>query len=465
MMSFRKLALLLFLSRHDATMATKDGSVAMMMDQEGPYAPPEAAVDQILKGGGGQGDDTTQRNVLDARVISGDYVSLNEYPFYARTFWSDGRHSCGGSLVTPEFVLTAAHCPTNFAAIEVGALCTDSDEDNCGQHREYFVPQGVYDHPGWWGGGQNFSFGYDLRLLHLSGKSSIEPVTMDLGGLSKTYSTGDPVWVIGLGTVDPRPGCEIYPSKLKHVEIDYVDNDLCSDIIPQSVDKGNKNIICAGPSYEGAPWEGGCRGDSGGPLYDKEQGVLVGVVSAGPKCGELPGMYGRIAFDHNWSWIVWTICTYHSSPKPYFCGGGLYMLDQSGFMIRSEYDDSLCVGAKKVEAGSKLKLKNCNSENDKQKFVLSSSYGQISVASNTGLCLTRVKKSLLTLEVCQNEPNEDQKWVYDGLALSDFMLREEGSRVLSIQGDGVPELGSTLKVRKKDYSLTDNSQSWDLIKV
>ena len=33
----------------------------------------------------------------------------------------------------------------------------------------------------------------------------------------------------------------------------------------------------------------------GGPLYDKERNVLVGVVSGGVKCGEAPGVYARIA--------------------------------------------------------------------------------------------------------------------------------------------------------------------------
>jgi V8-like Glu-specific endopeptidase len=40
-----------------------------------------------------------------------------------------------------------------------------------------------------------------------------------------------------------------------------------------------------------------CHGDSGGPLYDKTNNVLVGVVSWGWKCASkgYPGVYSRVS--------------------------------------------------------------------------------------------------------------------------------------------------------------------------
>ncbi len=59
-------------------------------------------------------------------------------------------------------------------------------------------------------------------------------------------------------------------------------------------DQITKNMMCAGVNGGG---KDSCQGDSGGPLLDRENGVLVGVVSWGTGCAVdgFPGVYARIS--------------------------------------------------------------------------------------------------------------------------------------------------------------------------
>lgn len=43
------------------------------------------------------------------RIVGGDIISLSEAP-YQVSLQFQGKHICGGSIISENFVLTAAHC-------------------------------------------------------------------------------------------------------------------------------------------------------------------------------------------------------------------------------------------------------------------------------------------------------------------------------------------------------------------
>jgi len=245
-------------------------------------------------------------------IIGGEEVPKDTYPWFAQSRVGSSWHGCGGSLVTPEYILTAAHCTYNQpTAYRIGALC--NFRANCDQDREQISVDKVTDHPNY----DSNTLDYDFSLIKLKRRAVVAtPVKMDDGSVEGNYPDDQRgLYAIGFGNMD-NTGGDDFPDRLMHVEVAYVPNDDCNDAYSGGI---TPRMMCAAD-----PGQDACQGDSGGPLYDANNGTetLVGVTSWGIGCAEpsYPGVYSKVG--NQWDWIKETICDDHSDPLPDFCDVG-----------------------------------------------------------------------------------------------------------------------------------------------
>ena len=223
---------------------------------------------------------------LTIKIVGGDPVDPpDRYPYQVALTTSSGRQYCGGSLIAPGWVLSAAHCANYGSHVQIGRFdLNDITEDYENIMVDYELVHPDYD---------NSLLDNDFMLLKLKTDSHKPPVSIDNG--SQNTDAGADVTVMGWGTTTYGG----YSShKLLEVDVDVVSNDECNSAYSGRV---TDNMICAA-----RPGKDACQGDSGGPLIIQNDGnmqnVLVGVVSWGWGCAHsnYPGVYSRVSKAYDW---------------------------------------------------------------------------------------------------------------------------------------------------------------------
>ncbi|WP_245812118.1 S1 family peptidase [Actinophytocola xinjiangensis] len=222
-------------------------------------------------------------------IIGGEETTTEENPFVVALTTPDGFQFCGGTIVAPTKVLTAAHCTegTDPAEIQVVAGRTDLTGDAG-------TVAGVTDiwiHPEW----DSAALTNDASVLTLDASLTETPIALASPEDTDLYREGADSTVFGWGVTDTGSPSDT----LRKVTIPVTADDTCGESYPDSFVA--ESMVCAGLPEGG---KDSCQGDSGGPL----EGVaadgtrkLIGIVSWGQGCAEAGyyGVYGRVAAFHD----------------------------------------------------------------------------------------------------------------------------------------------------------------------
>ncbi|KAL0626774.1 Transmembrane protease serine 5 [Plecturocebus cupreus] len=234
---------------------------------------------------------------LASRIVGGQVVAPGRWPWQVIVALGF-RHTCGGSVLAPHWVVTAAHCMHSFRLSHLSSWQVHAGLVSHSAVRPYqgAVVERIISHPLY--SAQNHD--YDIALLRLRTPLNFSDTVgaVCLPAKEQHFPKGSQCWVSGWGHTDPR---HTYSSDmLQDTVVPLLSTQLCNSSCMYS-GALTPRMLCAGYLDGRAD---ACQGDSGGPLVcpDGDTWHLVGVVSWGHGCAEPnhPGVYAKVAEFLDW---------------------------------------------------------------------------------------------------------------------------------------------------------------------
>jgi trypsin len=246
---------------------------------------------------------TNSKEALSTRIIGGRTVDWKQrYPWFVSLGQSWKSPSCGGSLITKDCVLTAAHCIffNQPSHVRIGAT-------------EVRKVKAAISHPKFTGQLDQKGGAYDIGILFLENPSAQQPV-----GLTRSPPAhGSDVTIIGKGLMQPNMTNEdlikFNAPRLQEARM-KINVTNCPLVTTKHV-PSLLGFICLVSEDQG-----GCNGDSGGPAIQWKDNVpyVAGVTSNGkPGCGKVQKKTFSVLYTsvpHHMKWIETTVARHSKYP-------------------------------------------------------------------------------------------------------------------------------------------------------
>jgi len=230
----------------------------------------------------------------NARIVDGTAVPIGRYPYLVALFEKDpltGKltHMCGGSLIAPDRVLTAAHCVPNTNVVITGIY--DYQRVAPGSYERFdLISTDFIIHPSY----SPKTMDQDFALIKLNRQSRFSTVRLNFDEYVPEGT--QQMTVMGWG-YERNYGVT---TVAQEAVLDHVNLSICRE--KWGYDTIKSSMVCA----TGYGKVDTCQGDSGGPMIlkgtDDTSDVLIGLTSWGAGCSDAtyPGVYARVSSVEEW---------------------------------------------------------------------------------------------------------------------------------------------------------------------
>jgi secreted trypsin-like serine protease len=232
----------------------------------------------------------------EVKITGGTGTTISSFPW--QVYYESGDYTCGGSIISENWIITAAHCTQNddgsaIAASDMSVTVGANNPRNTLEGTKYKISE-VIVHKDY----NNNTLENDIALLKLAEPLNFENAKPIKILLSEDVADGasDPgvmSWVTGWGLTGVHPST--YPTTLQKVQLPIITNAQAASVwnsipatdIMAGYLSGNKDA---------------CSGDSGGPLVVpvSDEYKLAGLVSWGSSNCNTYGGYTRVSLFETW---------------------------------------------------------------------------------------------------------------------------------------------------------------------
>jgi secreted trypsin-like serine protease len=250
----------------------------------------------------------------NSRISNGEKANPRDYPWIAAIGQRDQQGNvtsyCAGTLIAPEWLVTAAHCKVLEG--EHAVLGRFDLSTTTGQVIEIVK---VISHPSY----DKRTLDYDIALAKLASAVGIEPIKLmakceppvAAGGGAAAIDTCEEALkqagrlsIAGWG----RLGAFNYalPDELQKADVKVASHATCVSNYAGANRVVTSRMFCAHGTNAAGQITDACKGDSGGPIvahnFNRTRATLVGIISKGKDCSlpEYPGIYADMSKLRSW---------------------------------------------------------------------------------------------------------------------------------------------------------------------